>query len=133
MKVSKKKYYPLFHPLLIFSFLHLSCFAWYWLHNWSILKRNTSFEILRTSAFTWTYSFSYYVNFLVCYEAVYFFWGGSTASFWFLDKNFKTSRSSLIFHQIQLPWAVLNAELPELFETVIGIKIGPSIDREMTV
>ena len=60
---------------LIFSFLHLSCFAWYGLHIWSILKRNTSFEILRTSAFMWTYSFSFYVNFYVCSEAFYIFWG----------------------------------------------------------
>ena len=66
-------------------------------------------------------------------EQFTFLGGGSTSSFWFLDKNFKTSRSSLIFHQIQLPGAVLNAELPQLFETVIGIKIWPSIDREITV
>ena len=37
------------------------------------------------------------------------------------------------FHQIQLPGAVLNAELKGLFETGIGIKIWPSIDREMTL
>ena len=37
------------------------------------------------------------------------------------------------FHQIQLPRAVLNAELKGLFETVIGIKIWPSIDREITL
>ena len=40
--------------------------------------------------------------------------------------------SSFIFHQIQHPGTVLNAELQGLFETGIGIKIWPSIDREMS-
>ena len=50
-----------------------------------------------------------------------------------LDKNFKTSRTPFIFHQIQHPGAVLNVELHQLFKTAIGIKIWPIIDREMTV
>ena len=36
------------------------------------------------------------------------------------DKNFKTFIAYLIFGQIQLPGAVLNAELLQLSETVLG-------------
>ena len=130
MKVSKSKIRD-FSPYislcwnweLIFRFLHLSCFAWYGLHNWSILKKNTSFEILRTSAFMWTYSFSFYINFYVCYEAFYFFGGVSTACSCLSDKIFETFRTHIIFLQIQLPGAVLNAELLQLSESVIGFKI----------
>ena len=43
--------------------------------------------------------------------------------FSFLDKNFKTFIAYLIFGQIQLPGAVLNAKLLQLSETAIGIKI----------
>ena len=43
--------------------------------------------------------------------------------FSFLDKNFKTFIAYLIFGQIQLPGAVLNAELLQLSETVLGFKI----------
>ena len=39
------------------------------------------------------------------------------------DKNVESSRTPIIFHQFQHPGAVLNAELHELFETVIGFKI----------
>ena len=49
------------------------------------------------------------------------------------DDNFKMSITPFNFHQIQHPAPVLNAELQGLFETGIGIKIWPSIDREMTV
>ena len=41
--------------------------------------------------------------------------------------------SSFIFHQIQHPGTVLNAELHQLSETVFEIKIRPSLDREITV
>ena len=117
----------------IFSFLHLSCFAWYWLCIWSILKRNTSFEILWTSAFMWMYSFSFYVNFYVFYEHFTFLGGGSTACFCLLDKIFETFRTPIIFHQIQLPGAVLNAELLQLSETVLGFMIWWLFDGEITV
>ena len=40
-----------------------------------------------------------------------------------LDKNFKTSRTPFIFHQIQHPGAVLNAELRQLSESIIGFNI----------
>ena len=39
------------------------------------------------------------------------------------DKNFKTFIAHLIFGQIQLPGAVLNAELLQLSKTVLGFKI----------
>ena len=79
------------------------------------------------------YSFFLYVNFYVCYEAFYFFRGGSTACFCLLDKIFETFRTPIIFHQIQHPGAVLNVELNQLSNTAIEIKIWPIIDREMTV
>ena len=116
-------FWPLNDSQLNFSFLHLSCFAWYWLQIWSILKKNTSFEILRTSAFTWMYSFFLYVKFYVCYEAFYFFFQVSRKYFCTSDNNFKTFITLLIFHQIQHPGTFLNAELNELSEYVIGFKI----------
>ena len=39
------------------------------------------------------------------------------------DKNFKTFIAHLIIGQIQLPGAVLNAELLQLSETVLGFMI----------
>ena len=51
----------------------------------------------------------------------------------FRDNNFEIPITPFDFHQIQLPGTVLNAELQGLFKTVIGIKIWPSIDREITL
>ena len=107
------------------------CFASYWLHNWSILKNNTTFKILMTSAITWTYPFSLYVNFYVRYEAIKFFCVLSNQYFCLLDNNVESSRTHIIFHQFQLPGAVLNAELYELLETVIGFKIWRIFDGDI--
>jgi len=53
--------------------------------------------------------------------------------FGILNYNFEIFITPFNFHQIELPGTVLNAELRQLSETVIGIKIWPCIDREMIV
>ena len=62
-----------------------------------------------------------------------FFFVLSNQYFCISDKIFEIPINPFDFYQIQLPGAVLNAELQGLFETVIGFKIWPNIDREMTV
>ena len=126
-------FFPFYHSLLKLRMDIQFCFASYWLHNWSILKNNTTFKILMTSALTWMYPFSLYANFYVRYEAVQFFCVLSNQYSCISDKNFEIPITPFDFYQIQLPGAVLNAELQGLFETVIGFKIWPNIDREMTV
>ena len=79
------------------------------------------------------YSFSAYINFYVWYEAVYSFLCFQTNISVFWDNNFEIPITPFDFYQIQLPGAVLNTELKGLFKTVIGIKIWPSIDKEMTL
>ena len=46
----------------------------------------------------------------------------------FQDNNFEIPITPFNFYQIQLPGAVLNAELQGLFKTGIGIQIWPNID-----
>ena len=77
--------------------------------------------------------FSLYVNFYLCYEAFYFFLRFHSSHFCCLDKNFKTFIAHLIFGQIQLPGAVLNAELLQLSKTFLGFKIWWIFDGEITV
>ena len=49
------------------------------------------------------------------------------------DRDFQSFITPLIFYQIQLPRTVLNAELNQLSETVIGINIWPGFDGEINV
>ena len=53
--------------------------------------------------------------------------------FGILNNNFEIFITPFIFHQIELPGTVLNAELRQLSETVIGIKIWPCIDWEINI
>ena len=55
----------------------------------------------------------------------------SNQHFCLLDNNVESSRTPIIFHQFQLPGAVLNVELHELFKTVIGFKILRIIDGDI--
>ena len=126
-KIKIKGFFPLYQPLLKLrtdiQFSTPFCFACYCLQNWSILKKNTSFEILRTSAFMWMYLFSVCVNFYVGSEAFYIFFAVSKKYSFVSDNNFETFITSFIFFQIELPGTLLNTELNELSESAIGFKI----------
>ena len=141
MKFSKLKvriFFPLFcrggnwEQKSVF-FFHFSCFTWYWLHIWSILKSNTSFEILKTLAFRWIYSISLYVRFYVCLEAFYVFFCVVFGHFGIWDNNFETFINPMIFHQIRLPRIVLNAELNELSKSAIDFNFWWRSDADITI
>ena len=131
-KIKIKGFFPSYQPLLKLrtdiQFSTPFCFACYCLQNWSILKKYTSFEILRTSAYTWTYLFflhamKHFCNFFLHFFKIFLIW----------DRDFQSFITPLIFYQIQLPRTVLNAELNQLSETVIGINIWPGFDGEINV
>ena len=77
--------------------------------------------------------FLFALSFFACNEAFLQFFLHFFEIFLIWDKDFQSFITPLIFYQIQLPRTVLNAELNQLSETVIGINIWPGFDGEINV